>query len=152
MPYTIAKSDIYDSHMYKVPSTVLFFFKLTKIPVPLRLQVNLFVLLFHHILRCSRTLNIVWSLVRRRVTRVRAEPYKFRNIRQWHNILFKLSLTSDYFHCTSWRSLIGETRWSNKISYSCLVVFINNLFIFVWNIGYRIGYAPFFQQYKMNKI
>ena len=57
-------------HLDTVPSrisTVLVIIKLTKFPVPLQFQWIEMLSLYHNVLRYLRTLNKVWSLVRRRL-------------------------------------------------------------------------------------
>ena len=64
--------------------TVMRIIKLNKFPVPVRLHSGsgkLILSLFYHVLRYLRTLYIVWSLVRRRVTR------RITRLQTMHNVL-----------------------------------------------------------------
>ena len=62
----------FNHNQHTCTCTVLVLIKLTNFSVSVRFHCScddlIFLSLFHHVLRCLRTLNIVWSLMRRRVT------------------------------------------------------------------------------------
>jgi len=77
-------------------STVLVLIKLTNFAVALRLRYGscnlIFFTLFHHYLLNLRTLYIVWSLVRRRVTRRLTRFQTMCNVLKYRKILLNVAL------------------------------------------------------------
>ena len=81
------------SSKYSQRDTVLVIIKLTKFAVALRLRCGSFKLIFwHYILLHLRTLYIVWSLVRRRVTRRLTRLQTMCNVLKYRKMLENVAL------------------------------------------------------------
>jgi len=91
-----------------------------------------FLSLFHHFLRCLRTLYIVWSLVRRRVTWCLTRLQTMCSVLKYRKILrnvalrlrcgcvyfFNLLKTSTVWHCGCHKYGKGWTSWQLLFSFA----------------------------------